>query len=89
MDDFLDSFSSLKEASHRISEVKEISEHANWETHGWASNYARILGDISNVNNSNQPCKMTNELEAEKVLRLQWLNVTVKKRIFKCDYVHF
>ena len=76
MDDFLDSFISLKEISNCVTETIEINANANWQMHGWASNVESILENANLAINSENLIKINSEPDVEKVLGLKWLNVS-------------
>ena len=50
MDDFLDSCEMSTEASKRVCEAMKINKNMNGEMHGWSSNCASVLNNISNSN---------------------------------------
>ena len=76
MDDYLDSCESFETAVDRIAQVKEINAHANWEMHGWASNYRSILNKGSHNQMSNELISVEKDVAIEKILGLHWLNLT-------------
>lgn len=77
MDDYLDSVDTVGEARDRISQVIEISKHANWEMHSWASNIPDLFSDMPQIQTPNQSVFPVSSIEnVEKILGLKWVNVS-------------
>ena len=66
MDDYLDSCSYYKEACDKVNHVIEINRAANFEMHGWASNYPSILANAHLENNDSNLIKMNSEVHARE-----------------------
>ena len=77
MDDYLASCETVQEAYTRVHQISEISAHADWEMHGWASNSDLVVSS-SPIENKNSELFSLEALQivGDKVLGLKWLNGT-------------